>query len=162
MNADRIQMLADKLEIQEVLARYAISADTGDADGFASLFTEDAAWTWEGIGLRLRGREQLRTLGKAVYQHTRGAQHAVSNVVIDVSGDRARSICQVSVFLSKPEMIHTVMLGYYEDTFARAGGRWLISDRRVRAEHPEILARGKIGEYFAPLLTALEGFIERR
>lgn len=162
MNAEQVRKLADKLEIQEALARYAISADTGDADGFASLFTEEATWIWEAIGLRLRGREQLRILGKAVYQHTRGAQHAVSNAVIDVSGDHARSICQVSVFLSKPEMIYTVLLGYYEDTFERVGSRWLIAERRVRAEHPEILGRGKIGEYFAPLLAALEGFIDRR
>lgn len=161
MNDERLQKCLDRLEIQEVLARYAICADMGDAEGFAGLFTEDAAWVWEGVNLSLRGRAELRELGEAVYTHTRGAQHAVINPVIDVNGDQARSICQVSVFLSKPEQIYTVLLGYYEDSLVRIGGKWLIARRSVRAEHPEILGQGKIGEYFAPLLASLSRFMGR-
>src|SRR5919197_75301 len=36
--------LADKLAIQEVIARYSYTYDAQDAEGFAALFTEDAVW----------------------------------------------------------------------------------------------------------------------
>lgn len=159
--ADEILRCADRLDIQEALSRYAIHVDTGDAQRFSQLFTEDCVWAWEAIGLRIRGRAQVRYLGEMVYRHTRGAQHAVSNVVIEVRGDSASAISQVAVLLSKTEGIYPVMVGYYEDSLVRVEGRWLIAERRVRAENPEILSQGRIGEYFAPLIAALEQFITR-
>ncbi len=38
---------ADKIEIHEVLARYAWSLDTGDEQDFIACFTADAELVWE-------------------------------------------------------------------------------------------------------------------
>ena len=155
VSPEKIQEYIDKLEIQETIARYSICADTGDADGFASVFTEDGLWEWKAAGLHFCGRSQLRRVGEAVFTHAKGAQHAISNPVIRVNGNHAKSICQLTVSLSKPEQIYSLMLGYYEDELVKADDNWLISRRMVRVENLEILAQGKIAEYFAPVGVAL-------
>ena len=42
--------LSDRLEISELLARYAVAVDSGDWDLFRSLFTEDAELDYSGAG----------------------------------------------------------------------------------------------------------------
>lgn len=155
MNSEKIQTYIDKVAIQEVLATYSICVDTGDADGFAAIFTEDGLWEWEAVQLSFCGRVALKKLAETVYTHAKGSQHAISNPVITVESDRAKSICQLTSFLSKPEQIYTLMLGYYEDELIKVNDRWQISHRSVRIENPEVLAQGKVAEYFAPLGTAL-------
>ncbi len=155
---DRIQACVDKIEIREVLSRYSICADTGDAPGFAAVFTQDGVLEWEAVGLRFRGRPALRRVAEAVYKYAKGGQHAVGNSIIRVDGDRAHSICQLACFLSRPEQIYTLMLGFYEDDLVRDRDEWLISRRVVRIENPEVLAQGRIAEYFAPLAGALREF----
>ena len=156
MNTEIIQEYIDKQAIQEVLARYSICVDTGDTAGFAALFTEDALWEWEGADLLFCGRKSLKQIAEAVATHAIGGQHAISNTVItNIDGNQAQSICQLSCFLSKPEQIYSVMLGFYEDELTKVDEKWLISHRRVRIANPEILEQGKLGEYFAPLGVAL-------
>jgi hypothetical protein len=36
--------IEDKLAIQKIIAQYSYTYDAQDAEGFANLFTEDAAW----------------------------------------------------------------------------------------------------------------------
>ena len=155
ISADKMQEIADKVAIQEVLARYSICVDTGDADGFAGLFTEDGVWEWKAVGLRLCGRQAIGDIARAVSTHAKGAQHAISNPVIAVEGNKAKSICQLTCFLSRPEQIYSLMLGYYEDEWLKVDDSWLISRRAVRVENPELLSHGKIAEYFAPLAEAM-------
>jgi len=143
------------LRIQETLARYSIAVDTGDVEGFASVFTDNGLWEWQAANLRFCGRFQLRRLAETVRTHANGAQHAVFNSLVRIDGDSAHSFCQFTTFLSKPEQIYTLMLGYYEDKLAKIEDKWLISHRAVRVENLEILSQGKIGEYFAPLADAL-------
>ena len=159
MNEAKMRACMDKVEIREVLSRYSICADTGNAEGFAAVFTQDGVWEWDAAGLRFRGRPALRRLAEAVHTHAKGAQHAVGNSVIRIDGDRAHSICQLSCFLSKPEQIYTLMVGFYEDDLVRVDDEWLITRRVVRIENLEVLSQGRIAEYFAPLAGALAQFV---
>jgi len=157
---EKIQEFMDKLEIREVLARYSICVDTGDADGFAAVFTEDAVWEWDAVGLRFQGRDTIRQIAVSVSEHAKGAQHAISNPVIRVHGDKASSVCQLTCFLSRPEKIYSLMLGIYEDELSKVDGHWQISRRSVRVENPELLGKGKIAEYFAPLAKAMNELMQ--
>ncbi|MCC7412485.1 MAG: nuclear transport factor 2 family protein [Gammaproteobacteria bacterium] len=150
-----LRSCADRLDIRELLARYCICVDTGDADGFAAIFTEDALWSWAAVGLEYRGRPALRRLAQAIAECLTGAQHLACNPVIRLDDNDATSICQLTVFLSRPECIYTVLQGFYEDDLVRRGGRWLIARRVVRVENPEIITRGPIGEYYGPLIARL-------
>ena len=152
----KIQNYIDKSAIQDVIAKYAICVDTGDIEGFSAIFTPDAVWRWPGAGLEYRGREALAQVALAVATHAKGTQHAISNIVVNVQGNKAQSVCQLCCFLSRPEKIYPLMLGYYEDTLIKQGGEWFFSSRDVRVENLEVLAQGVIGKYFAPLGEALQ------
>ena len=150
-----IQECISKMAVMETLARYSNCVDSGDAPGFAAVFTEDAVWQWEAIGLTYTGRNQLRTLAEGIARHLPGAQHMVSNPIVTIDGDHAHCVSQVITFLSRPENIYTVLQGFYEDTLRKVGDSWLIAHRRVRVANPEIISQGKIGEYYKPLVEFL-------
>jgi len=145
------QQHLDKIAIREVLSGYSICVDTGDDEGFAALFTSDCQWQWQAAGLNFKGREALKLVARAVAKYAKGTQHAITNWIIEVHGDTATSTSQFTCFLSRPEKIYCLMLGYYKDQLVRKGDDWLIEKRVVQVENPELLSQGKIGELFAPL-----------
>lgn len=52
--------LADRLEIQELIARYCWALDTRDGDAYAATFIPDGVF--QGIGSRGRGHDELQAL----------------------------------------------------------------------------------------------------
>ena len=139
-----------------MLSGYSICVDTGDEEGFAALFTTDCQWQWEAAGLDFRGREALKLVARAVAKHAKGTQHAITNWIIEVTEDRATATSQFTCFLSRPEKIYCLMLGYYKDRLVRKENRWFIEKRVVQVENPELLSQGKIGEIFTPLGKELQ------
>src|ERR1700738_4553480 len=60
----RLQVLEDAEAIRNLKARYAALCDNQyDADGIASMFTEDAVWESPGLG-RFEGREAIRDFSR--------------------------------------------------------------------------------------------------
>jgi len=110
---------------------------------------------WDDVGVEYRGREQLRRLALGVATHLPGARHLASEPLISLSGATARSVSQLTAFLSRPERIYIVLQGLYEDDLVKVDGEWFFAHRRARVENPEILARGAIGEYYRPLVSFL-------
>ena len=150
-----LNIWAAKAAITELLARYALTVDSGDAAGFAALFTENAVWEWPAVNLAYRGRKSIEALAAAIEANIPGAYHMQTHPVIDVSGDSARSVCQFVAYLSRPEQIYTLMTGRYKDELVLQNGRWLIDKRQVEVANPEIISQGKIGEYYKPLMANL-------
>jgi hypothetical protein len=80
--------VTDRLEIQEVFARWGIAYDEGRMDVIASLFTDDAIFQ-VAIGSKLPiveaiGRENiLKSVSFAIKQQGDQRRHAISNIVID-------------------------------------------------------------------------------
>jgi ketosteroid isomerase-like protein len=146
-----IREVIEKAAIMDVLSRYAITVDSGDADGFADLFTADAVWEWPALGLRYEGRPTLRDLAAAIAELLPGGQHVTSNHVITIGRDHADAICELTCFISRPEKIHTVLQGFYRDRLKKAGSRWYIAWRRVEVRNPEIISQGEIGELYRKL-----------
>lgn len=153
MNDDKQAILEwmDKAAIREVFARYAITMDCGNSEGFGDLFTGDGLWKWEAEGFRIhiRGPRELRKLAQVVARTCPGAQHITANHVITVRGKTAHAVCELMVFLSRPEGIYTAMQGFYDADLRKEGDRWRISELRVKVLNPEICLQGKIGEYWA-------------
>src|SRR6516164_1109569 len=56
----RVQALEDQLAIQNVIVRYGLAADAGDADGAAAVFTDDGVYDVD-VG-RMAGRPAVRAL----------------------------------------------------------------------------------------------------
>jgi ketosteroid isomerase-like protein len=86
----RLQVLEDAEAIRNLKARYAALCDNQyDADGIASLFTEDAVWESPGLG-RFEGREAIRNFFRGASGIFSFAIHYSLNGHVQVDGDAAR------------------------------------------------------------------------
>lgn len=122
----------DRAEIVELFARYAWAGDTGDVDGYVSLFTEDGIF--DGVSGYYEGREgQTRLVEEMkVGPRSRGIQHWVSNSVFDGTAEE----CVVKSMCFAPRRIENehaiVFVGYYVDTCVKVDGAWRFKIRRWR------------------------------
>jgi len=129
--------LADRLAIQELMARYAWALDTGDPDALAACFTEDGVAiedvfeepdVWE-------GREGVRRMG-AHYRDAPGfpgRQHPVAHVLIEGDAERATSKAMAWVTECHDEPPYVLRFcGYYEDVLEKRDGAWLFASRTIR------------------------------
>ena len=87
----RLQVLEDAEAIRNLKARYAALCDNQyDADGIASLFTEDAVWESPALG-RFEGRNAIRNFFRGASGIFSFAIHYSLDGRIEVDGDTARA-----------------------------------------------------------------------
>jgi ketosteroid isomerase-like protein len=134
----------DENAIHDLLAAYCYCVDRGDVDAFVELFTEDCVWDGGPWG-RAEGRRALReSRSSRVDSGAVKPRHLSSNELISVSGDTAvaRSYVLVMNVAQSPPV--PLVIGCYEDQFARLGGRWLFKSRSLRNESVELIARDAV------------------
>lgn len=87
----RLAELEDREAIRDLIARYGMLADAGDAQGAAALWTEDGSYDVGGFGLH-RGPLAIAALLESTAHAelmTTGCAHVMSAPVIELTGDRA-------------------------------------------------------------------------
>jgi 3-phenylpropionate/cinnamic acid dioxygenase small subunit len=84
-----LQAVADKLEIHELLARYARAVDDHDWDLYRSLFTEDASIDYSSAGAAAGSRDEVASFLAQAIPTLPWTQHVVTNVEIELDGDLA-------------------------------------------------------------------------
>ena len=84
-----IQGLQDKLEIQELLARYARGVDDRDWDLYRSVFTEDAHIDYTSAGAIAGPRDEVAAFLAKVFVSIPWSQHFITNIEIALDGDAA-------------------------------------------------------------------------
>lgn len=138
---DRLDRLADRLEIEAALTRYHRGTDRGDAELVRSAFHDDAE-TLHGDVLH-RGPEAIAAFGEERIQaRFASCFHMLSNITIRFDGDRAEVESYYSVALTlrddpaspqeQPRGQHGA--GRYLDSFERRDGEWRIVRRKVLTE----------------------------
>jgi hypothetical protein len=152
---------ADRVMIQELLARYAWELDHGSPERWAESFAPDGVFEAPELGFRLAGREQLAAFCRDVHRTLPGLHHLMWGFVIEVDGDRARGRCLLNEFLARPDGMHSTLQGWYEDDYEFDGTRWQIRHRRAFVAHPGSIAAGKVGEYFQDFFGAVQKYMVR-
>jgi ketosteroid isomerase-like protein len=117
---------SDKVEIIDLLGRYAWYVNSQDSDGFASCFTEDGVWEGAGFG-RMEGIEALRNMWG---QRTPRNPHLPLNYVVDVDGDTATVHSDILIVGLEGGTWSITTVGAYDDRLVRVGGSWKIQYRR--------------------------------
>jgi hypothetical protein len=128
-----LQEISDRLEIQDLLARYSDAIDTMQWDKLDALFTGDADIDYTSMG-GIRGTlaEQKAFLEAnlpTIFQ--RGFQHLAATSLIEIDGDAAqvRTICFNPMVLEDQQ--HVMFCGmWYQDSMVRVDGAWRIKVRR--------------------------------
>jgi hypothetical protein len=120
----------DRDAIRDLFARYASDIDAGAdrAEAWSRHYTEDGVFE-PGDGLDpIVGRAALRDFCLAM--PTAGIRHLLSNLIIEVEGDRAR--CESLVVVIATHRIASV--GVARDELIRIGGLWQIARRTFTAD----------------------------
>jgi len=133
----------DVARINNLHARYLFAYDWFDVESYVSTFAEDGVLDY-GQG-ELRGRAAItvaldeRRVTRAqerentpAGERPRVGRHIISNVMIEIDGDHARSVAYWTHMVSGPTGYGTVdFFGHYEDDLVKVDGEWLYARRRV-------------------------------
>ncbi len=123
---------ADREEIRELYARYAITVDHARFDEWIDCFTPDGVFESPIYGT-FAGQARLREFSQGYQQSWEGGQvrHMMVNVSFDVDGDTATGRCNLIYFSIKGGKSEFVTTGGYEDRLRRHDGEWRFAHRRV-------------------------------
>jgi len=84
-----LRTVLDKLEIGELLARYARAVDSKDWDLWRSVFTPDAHLDYTSVTGVIGSRDEVARALEQALAPVPMTQHFISNIEIDLDGDRA-------------------------------------------------------------------------
>jgi 3-phenylpropionate/cinnamic acid dioxygenase small subunit len=128
-----LQEIADRLEIEELLTRYATALDRKDWDLYASCFTSDAYIDYTSAG-GIKGRlAVIKPWLAGVMAGFPMSQHLITNRAITIDGDTAT--CESYFFNpmgladEAGELVLFFEGGSYSDKLVRTAEGWRIAQR---------------------------------
>ncbi|MFC9357256.1 nuclear transport factor 2 family protein [Rhodococcus sp. NPDC057014] len=129
-----VARLVDIQAIRVLSALYNRAVDEGDADAFASVFTEDGRFETLGPSgpIIRQGREALEEMAT---RPPRNQLHTTTDAVVTVDGDKAQQVCSLACF-KRPERVGelpSIVVGHYEDELVRTPAGWKFTLRRATA-----------------------------
>jgi hypothetical protein len=115
--------ISDLVEIQQVLAKYAVTITQGDIDGLVSVFTPDGTYSAFGDTYTL---DRFPVLVDAA---PKGLFMTGTALVDLVDGADTASGTQPLCFIEHSK--HDMRIGYYNDTYVRTDGGWRLKTRAM-------------------------------
>lgn len=132
MGTMTLQQIADRIEIDDLLTRYANAVDAKDWDLYASCFTPDAFIDYTSAG-GIKGRlPEVKQWLSEVLPAFPMTQHLVVNKTVVVDGDRATARSIVFNPMGLPDGDSLVLFfegAYYNDQLVRTPDGWKITER---------------------------------
>jgi 3-phenylpropionate/cinnamic acid dioxygenase small subunit len=107
--------IEDRFAINDLFVRYATALDSGDVETIVGCFTEDGS---------LESPAQFRQGGAQL-------RHVLSNLAVEVTGDRARATCYLCNIITMDGRSEMMPPGRYECDLQRINGEWLFKHRLV-------------------------------
>lgn len=120
-----LQAVSDKLEIAELLARYARAVDSKDWDLWRSVFTPEARVDYSSAGAAVGPRDEVAHWLEQALSAVPMTQHFISNIEIDLDGDRATVRAMFYNPMQLPGMADLSYCGgYYHHDVVRTAEGW--------------------------------------
>lgn len=127
------QELADRIEIDDLLTRYATGVDRKDWDLWESCFTADAQIDYTAFGGEKGGVKEIRMWLEKTMAGFPMTQHLVINREITIDGDSATGRSGFYNPMAVPNGDKPAKLffcgGWYHDEFIRTESGWKIHQR---------------------------------
>jgi hypothetical protein len=119
----------DRLDIQDLMARYSRAIDFGRWDELPTFFTDDCTLDFGKVMGSHRGKDAVRGFATMLAGTGLTMRHYVTNCIIEGVADRATATTYVLAFTGQ---IGSLMptTGRYEDELKKVDGRWLLHVRR--------------------------------
>ena len=131
-----VETLAAEQAITEVLHRYCYAVDRIDADLGAQIWHPQGMAHYEGI-FEGTGQDFMQWVLET-HRSVDATSHQLTNVLIDVAGERAHSESYVTACI-RSGGTDIVARGRYQDTWSRRSGEWRIDERRYRHDIVQML-----------------------
>ena len=121
----------DRLDIQELTARYAVAMDHGDSETWLNTWADWGVWEG-GIGT-YETKKNLGRLLTDLGDRIKGKRHIMTNSVITAQEGGALQTCYMLVVeaAGEPRVIAT---GVYEDLLQKVDGNWKFVRRKVKLD----------------------------
>jgi 3-phenylpropionate/cinnamic acid dioxygenase small subunit len=122
--------------ILHLINRYAFTIDTGDLEGFASLF-DHGEWIMKDAE-PIAGSQQVREAISRIRIYEDGTprtKHVISNIDLDVDEEAgtAKSECYVTIFQQTEGFpLQPIFSGHYFYDFEQVAGAWRFKKRAIR------------------------------
>ena len=133
MSERSLEAIADRLEIEEVLTRYAWALDTKQFDGLDDVFTPDAFVDYTSAGGIKGDYPEVKAWLAQVLPHFPAYQHLVTNKDITIDGDRATSRAgfynPMGQATKDGALSYFFVGGEYHDKLVRTDKGWRIAER---------------------------------
>jgi uncharacterized protein (TIGR02246 family) len=141
---DRVRRLEDEKQIRDLITRYGQLLDASDFAGYSQLFAREGEWSGLLSGYTtIRGPENIRAAMEKNFANRKYDPqnitnlHLLSNIKVDVDGDRATGYSRWTVLSRNEKSEPYVRLsGRYDDVFVREDGHWKFQSRIARREIP--------------------------
>lgn len=121
--------IADKLAIQELVARYNMAWDAQEPDRVTACFTDDGVFV-DAAGGEHAGRSAIDAFVRKSEELFGQMRHITSTHLVTFDGDDAATHRCYVVFVSHPGGERVLDTGGYEDHVVRTDGGWRF-ERRV-------------------------------
>ena len=129
--------LEDRLAINDLFVRYTTALDRGDVETIVDCFTPDGSLDSPAVG-RHAGHAAIRAFAERFARfHEHGAQlrHVISNLAVEIDGDRARATCYLLNVLTRNGQSELLAPGRYECELVKTGAKWRFQRRIVILDH---------------------------
>lgn len=128
-----LQEISDRLEIQDLLARYSYAIDERDWDALDSVFTPEAVIDYSETGGARGSRAQIKAWLPVALERFPRYQHMVATTKLELDGDSAKSrscLFNPMVYRGEDGVEKTFFIGlWYRDTLIRTAHGWRIAER---------------------------------
>ena len=140
MDEATLQQLADRQAITDLIHRYCRSVDRLDAPLGRSIFHENGYADYGTNVYQGNGRDVIDHICKQ-HQQLIAHSHNVTNLTIELNGNRAASECYVIAALRlrrNDRLMQIDLWGRYIDSWSKRDGRWGIDHRISLRDFDEI------------------------
>lgn len=134
--------IAARLEIADLVHRYALGVRRGDAESCGALFVEDGVFEVREAGVldpadaRVLARAEGRAAVVAYVGRAMASGRvypAIHNLIVEVDGETAQAS---SLMIATAYPSGSDVMGEYADSFVKAAGRWAFAERRYTILRP--------------------------
>jgi hypothetical protein len=141
--------LQDRLEVVELVSRYAHAIDRRDWGAFDAIFDDPLALELPHVESDAQvARAEFVRLARETVEGFEATHHPITNHVVELAGDRATCVCYAQAWHTVPTergvADYCVVRGFYEFGAARTDGGWRLDRMKVEFHGP---VEGWMGVY---------------
>jgi len=125
--------IADKMEIQDLMGRFALAVDVTGPEAMRDLFVENGKFIVEEMNIELQGIDNIISwIQGSAEEFPPGLTHVQSNFVIDGDENNAQLSCVSQAIQSHNGEIKHFVVGRYFETLVKTSEGWRLKEHKLQ------------------------------